>query len=222
MKLKSMMILGMVAGVGFYGVAAASDTSSEPFSDGVFFEGESARPQSVMSDSAEGGIEDDRIADVANAISPPPPGTTGTRRSLRLAGSVFKPRNSNVDYHAVGAGGCIEATSSPITVFTAPVTLPQGAAVEYVRMYAKDTNSTEDTAGWFTVYDLNGNVEVEYLITSSGSSGDGYWTTDKIDPPHYINYSTYSYVLNWRPNASDGSIALCGFRLYYYMPSLVR
>ncbi len=60
----------------------------------------------------------------------PYPNTTGTRRSLRLAGSVFKPRRGGVGYKAIlDAGGCIRATSDPFTVFTAPVILPQVGVV---------------------------------------------------------------------------------------------
>ncbi|HEC07871.1 MAG TPA: hypothetical protein ENJ12_13525 [Thiolapillus brandeum] len=222
MKTKYGLVLGVLTGVGLSGMVCGSDMFDKNSSDPLVSYERDVGRYDAMKQPSEALPEESPTAVVADALSPYP-NTTGTRRSLRLAGSVFKPRRGGVGYEAIsGAGGCIRATSDAYTVFTAPVILPQGAAVEYVRMYVKDSNATIDTQGWFTVYDLNGEVEKEYSMTSSGSGGHGYWTTDKIDPVQYIDYNNYSYVLNWRPYADDGSIVLCGFRLYYYMPSLVR
>ena len=222
MKIGCVWTLGVLSGLSLCGVVWASDNFDKASSDPIGMGERDVSWQSMMNDQIEGGLEEDRTAVVANAVSSPYPNTTGARRSLRLAGSVFSPRDSSANYQASSGGGCIQATSGKYSVFTAPVILPQGAAVEYVRMYGKDTNATVDTKAWFTVYDLYGHVATEYPMQSSGSAGEGYWTTDKIDPVRYIDYNTYSYVLNWRPYADDGSIALCGFRLFYYMPSVVR
>ncbi|GAB4338258.1 MAG: hypothetical protein Kow0089_10030 [Desulfobulbaceae bacterium] len=148
-----------------------------------------------------------------------PAATTPTTVSLRIAGSALKPRESNVEWTgAGGGGGCIYASSGTTNaVFNTPLILPQGSTVEYVRMYYNDSNATVDSRAWFTVYNLYGDLVNEWLVTSSGSSGYGYSTTDEIN--HTVDYDSYSYVLNWRPNSLGSDNQLCGFRIYYTPPA---
>ena len=138
---------------------------------------------------------------------------------LRIVGAALKPRESNVEWTgASSAGGCIYASSGfASAVFNVPVTLPQGATVKYVRMYYHDTNASVNSSGWFTVYDLYGQVVDEWQMDSSGDTGNGYVTTAEFT--HTIDYGSYSYVLNWRPNDLGASMQICGFRIYYASPS---
>jgi hypothetical protein len=36
---------------------------------------------------------------------------------------------------------------------------------------------------------------------------------------HTVDYTNYSYVVNWRPNDTGSDMQLCGFRIYYYPPT---
>ncbi len=136
---------------------------------------------------------------------------------LRVAGATLKPRQSDVEWDC-GTGGMVYASSGDYTtVFNVPLYLPQGATVEYLRMYYYDTNSSENCIGWFTVYDLFGSVVEEFHVYSSGDSGNNFTTTSEFS--HTIDYSQYSYVLNWRPNELGSDMQLCGFRIFYEAPS---
>ena len=117
---------------------------------------------------------------------------------LRTAGSALKPRESNVEWYRDGGGGCIYASSgSSVAMFNVPIYLPQGAEVKNLRMYYNDT-AVDNCVAWFTVYDDYGGVHEEWEISSSGDSGTGHVTTEEFS--HMIDYSLYSYVINWRPN----------------------
>lgn len=137
--------------------------------------------------------------------------------SLRLSGATLKPRESNVEWSGAGGGGCISASSgSTLSVFNVPVTLPNGSEIFYFRMYYKDTNNSTNSRSWFTVYDLYGATVEEWGVDSSGDSGNGYVTTEKFK--HTVDYSKYSYVINWRPNELGLDMQVCGFRVYYAPP----
>lgn len=146
--------------------------------------------------------------------APDPEPQGGTLVSLRVPGSALRPRESNVSYTVNGSGGCSYVTAgSTFTVWNYALTeLPQGARVDTLRMYYSDTSASNTTA-WFTVYDLYGAIVDEWSVSSSTSAGNSFNDSAAID--HVINYATYSYLLNWRPNVSGSTIQLCGFRVFY-------
>lgn len=199
MKTKNSVTLFFVVGLvfaitGLVGPAMAQDESS---SAGT------ADTRSVTEGVAAGGkIE----ADIAPNASLP-------TAWLRVTGSVFKPRYSGVGWDFGADGGSIYAFSgSSFEVWNSPLYLPQGTVIRYVRMYYYD-NSANTCWGWFTIYDLYGVIVDEWAVTSSdtGNSFD-----DTADINHTIDYSSYSYVLNWRPNQIGSSMMLHGFRVFYY------
>jgi hypothetical protein len=144
-------------------------------------------------------------------------GALQTYSYLRVAGSALRPRGSDVEWRPTGTGACIYASSGDNSrVFNTPVYLPQGATVKRLRMYFDDTNATHNCWGWFTVYDYTGAIEGEWTVTSTGSGGFGYQSTDEFT--HTIDYDLYSYVLNWRPYELGSDMQLCGFRIDYYAP----
>jgi hypothetical protein len=135
---------------------------------------------------------------------------------LRVAGTALKPRGSDVEHTPSGGGGCFYVSGgNDYRIFNVPLVLPQGAVVNVVRMYYDDT-SASDSIGWFTVYDLYGDIVDEFSVTSSGSSGNGYNNTGTID--HQVDYGSHSYVLNWRSAVTGSAMQLCGFRVFYDMP----
>jgi hypothetical protein len=135
---------------------------------------------------------------------------------FRVSGGVFRPRTSNVDWTWGSGGGCIYVTGgSSLTIFNTPLYLPQGSEVLAVRMYYDDV-STNDMGGWLTVHDLYGEVEQEWYVPSVGATGRGFNDTAAIN--HVVDYRTYSYVLNWRPNEVGSGMQFCGFRVFYDPP----
>lgn len=150
----------------------------------------------------------------------PPRGldTAAALANLRITGTALKPRNSNATYVPTGGGGCFYSTASSYTAFNIGVFLPQGSWVDTLRMYYYDTDGSDSTA-WFTVYDLYGNIVQEWGVSSSGDYGNGFNDTALIS--HTIDYSTYSYAINWRPYVLGATMQNCGFRLFYEPPSRV-
>lgn len=138
--------------------------------------------------------------------------------SLRYVGSTLKPRENDVNYAVSSNGGCVYVTSGDnSTVWNLPLALPNGAEVQYLRMYYYDQNTSYNSGGWFTKYDLYGAIVQEWGLSSTNT---GYnYSTVLITPTETIDYDTYSYVINWRPYGSGSDLQLCGFRIYYYYPS---
>jgi hypothetical protein len=138
--------------------------------------------------------------------------------SLRVAGSAMRPRDNDVDWaHGYPGEGCTFASSGiSARCWTTPLYLPQGSTVKNLRMYFNDT-SAANSEGWFTVYDLYGEVVDEWSVQSSGSGGTGL--RGSIEFTHTIDYDSYSYVLKWRPNDTGVEMQLCGFRIFYYPPT---
>lgn len=183
------------------------------------------------------GVAADDISEPWNSSAEPPEGITiealsppdqpdinlndvepelqSTVRNQRITGSALRPRDSVVDFDVSATGGCIYAENNAFDVFNTPIWLPQGATVNVLRMYYDDTSASNSSA-WFTAYDLYGNIEDEWQVTSSGDSGLGFNDSDVIS--HTIDYASYSYLLNWRPVVAGTSMQLCGFRIFYEAP----
>lgn len=141
-------------------------------------------------------------------------------RNFRVPGSALRPRASSVGYYWGGGGGCIyNSGGNPGEIFNVPLELPNGALINTVRMYYIDGSETANAHGWVSVYDLYGDLVQEWAMASTGHSGPGFGDTPVVD--HRVDYSTYSYALNWRPNvqnSGDHPMQLCGFRVYYEVP----
>jgi hypothetical protein len=148
-------------------------------------------------------------------------------RSMRITGSALKPRDSAVDFDVNVSGGCVYAINNAFDVFNTPVWLPQGSTINTLRMYYNDTSGSNSTA-WLTAYDLYGQIYQEWSISSSGNFGNSFNDSAVID--HVIDYSLYSYLLNWRPVVTGTQMQLCGFRIFYepppfgaqFLPSVIK
>lgn len=218
----SLLLAAMIAGSG---LAQAPGANGEPDVP-LYGQGEQSPPSSServpASQAAQSSPEssapraEGRSAPAAPEVLPEGIDDTMAITDFRVSGSVFRPRESNVDWDWGSHGGCIYATAGgSSTIFNTPLYLPQGSEVLAVRMYYDDT-STNDMGGWLTVYDLYGEVEEEWYVPSAGSTGRGFNDTEAIS--HTIDYLSYSYVLNWRPNDLGSSMQFCGFRVFYDPP----
>jgi hypothetical protein len=56
----------------------------------------------------------------------------------------------------------------------------------------------------------------EWSVSTSTAGGNSFNDTEVIS--HTVDYSTYSYLINWRPIDSGSDMQLCGFRLFYDPP----
>jgi hypothetical protein len=136
--------------------------------------------------------------------------------SWRVVGSALKPRESDVSYTTSSSGGCTYVTAGDnFTVWNIPVLIPNGAVLDTLRIYYYDTSGSDSTA-WLTSYDLYGAIAEEWSVSTSGNSGNSFNDSAQIN--HTVDYSVYSYLLNWRPGVSGSTMQLCGFRIFYIPP----
>ena len=203
------------------GPAMAAPTDSTALQPSAVGAASPAFDNGIPSSSASGAAPD-AVPSVTPETSPavlgngPDAPTATYNRSLRYVGSTFRPRYNDVNYATGGSGGCVYATSgNASTVWNVPITLPEGIQVQWLRMYTYDADPTHAMTGWFSKYDLYGNVVQEWGVNSG--VGNGY-SDVAYSPAETIDYDHYSYVINWRPVAVSSNLRLCGFRLFYYQP----
>jgi hypothetical protein len=122
------------------------------------------------------------------------PNSPAWNSNIRYVGSTLKPRTNDVNYDTSGSGGCVYVSSGDSwTVWNTPLTLPNGAQIEWLRMYFYDADGSNNIGGWFTKYNLYGDLIQEWYVASVDG---GYNYTDvAISPVETINYNSYSYVL---------------------------
>lgn len=131
----------------------------------------------------------------------------------RFVGTTLRPRQNDVSFATNGSGGCVYVTAgNASTVWNAPLVIPDGSTIQFLRIYVNDT-SASDLWGWFTIYDLFGAIVQEWGISSSGTPGETWFDTAAIN--HVIDYSTYSYVVNMRPVGTGSTLQFCGARVFY-------
>ncbi len=158
----------------------------------------------------------DSPATAVEDLRPSSPNAPDALVSWRITGSALKPRENDVSYTVNGNGSCTYVTSGDVsTVWNMTPMLPQGAVVDTLRMYYDDTSGS-NSAAWFTIYDLYGAIVQEWSVSSSGNFGNSFSDSSVID--HTIDYSLYSYLINWRPNVTGATMQLCGFRIFYEPP----
>jgi hypothetical protein len=175
----------------------------------------SSRPYGAPASPAARPVFDE-TSPVATAGAPDAP-TAVWNKSLRYVGNTLKPRENDVNYSVLGQGGCVHVISGDVyEVWNVPLTLPEGVQVQWLRMYTYDADAGTAMRGWFTKYDLYGNIVQEWPVASADG---GYNYADvQIVPAETIDYSAYSYVINWQPMKASMHLQLCGFRVFYYQP----
>lgn len=146
---------------------------------------------------------------------------------IHVAGAALKPRASNTEWSTDSSGGCLYVSGgSASTVYNIHLEIPDGARIDYLRIFYNDA-STSDSYAWVTRYDDYGGIEDVASVTSSGSSGYGTQLSSFVS--HEVDNVNYSYVLNWRPVVVGSSMQLCGLRVAYrvlmtesYLPLILK
>jgi hypothetical protein len=143
---------------------------------------------------------------------------------FHAAGSSLTPRSSQTAWTYQGVG-CVSASGGN-DIFSMHLDLPQGARIDYLRLYYRDTSGNNSTA-WITTYDAAGGFNDLTSVTSSGAAG--YGTTLSPFVNHVVNNAARAYVLNWQPNQTGAGMQLCGLRVAYrvavnttYLPAVIR
>jgi hypothetical protein len=130
-----------------------------------------------------------------------------------VAGSAFRPRASTTTWSYSGLG-CVSVGSGN-ELFTAPLHLPEGSRIDYLRLYYRDTSASNSIA-WITNYDAAG--AFTDLTTASSADAVGYGTALSPYVGHVVDNASRSYSINWQANQTGTSMQLCGLRVAYRLP----
>ena len=143
---------------------------------------------------------------------------------FHATGSSLTPR-SNATAWTYQSVGCVSASGGN-DIFSMHLDLPQGARIDYLRLYYRDTSANNSTA-WITTYDAAGGFNDLTSVTSSGAAGYGTALSPFVN--HVVNNAARAYVLNWQPNQTGAGMQLCGLRVAYrvavnttYLPVVIR
>ena len=128
------------------------------------------------------------------------------------AGVTFHPRDSGSSWEHV-ASGCVRRSGGDAT-FTLNANLPQGARIDYLRIYYWDT-STLDSWSFLQAFDGIGGFTNIASVMTSGFSGYGSQTSVYLG--HIVDNAANSYSFLWNPITND-NLYLCGMRIAYRLP----
>lgn len=134
----------------------------------------------------------------------------------KVIGTVFQPRESTSTY-AYTTDGCMYQNGGGVFRFQAPLILPEGSEIKYVRIYYLDTAATDMTV-WLTRYEP-GQANLDLLSVKSTGSG-GYGTVLSALISETVDMATYAYVLTWGTSTATSANQICGVRVAYYAPSI--
>jgi hypothetical protein len=132
---------------------------------------------------------------------------------LYAGGSTLRPRASATTWSYNGVG-CVSAVTGN-DIFSLDLQLPQGARIDYLRLYYYDTSANNSTA-WITTYDGSGGFTDLTSVSSTGNSGYGTSLSPLVE--HVVNNATRAYVFNWRADQTGSTMRLCAFRVAYRLP----
>lgn len=210
----SLVIVALVASWSLVHPAAAENAPPAP---------SSATPTPVPPSS--GG--DGQITNTAPRQAPLPDNGPDARHTAnapsatfsyyRLLGTAFNPRTSTTTF-GYNFNGCIYESGGSDNRFMAPLLIPDGSVIKYLRIYYNDTSTTSDVTAWITRYEP-GITSVDLTsVSSSGSSG--YGTTLSPEITDTVDLTNYAYTIIVAPNGNSISNTICGIRVAYYAPPI--
>jgi hypothetical protein len=138
---------------------------------------------------------------------------------LRAAGSNFAPRDSDTAF-SYGGAGCTQRDSNlGDSWFTYDVQLPDGAVIDFLRVYFNDTNASCDINSELWAFDGAGGITLLAEANSSGAPGFSSAGSDFF--AHPVNNLQQSLVVVVSIQGGVGaSVQNCGVRLRYQSPTI--
>lgn len=146
----------------------------------------------------------------------------------RIAGVNFRPRDSDTEYE-YGFDGCMyRSASGGDKYFYADVQIPDGAEIDYLRVYYYDDSIDYDAAAWIWSFDgLGGNTSI---ASATGSDTPGYDSAGSGSFSYFVDSVNEALVVTAYLPSSDDTLMFCGVRLKYqcsppsctYLPACFR
>ncbi|MCI0398352.1 MAG: hypothetical protein L0332_26455 [Chloroflexi bacterium] len=130
----------------------------------------------------------------------------------RWAAETFVAYDSSNTW-AYDGGGCFHRTGGS-TWWDTDLQLPDGAEIDYLRVYYYDMNGTTDAETiLFQFDDIGGNVQ---LASAAGSGTPGYSSAGSGFFSHFVDNTDHSYVLRIDFNgATTSDLRICAVRIRY-------
>jgi hypothetical protein len=140
---------------------------------------------------------------------------------MRAAGSNFVPRDSTTTFSYDG-GGCMQRDSNiGDSWFTYDLQVPNGAELDFFRVYYFDGSATFDVNAELWSFDGAGGTT---MIAEADSTGDaGYGSTGSPFFSHIVDSVNESLVVVASLQGGVGNqVRLCGIRVRYQRPGLFQ
>ena len=134
---------------------------------------------------------------------------------FRLLGVAFNGRTSTTTY-AYNFNGCIYETGGADNRFMAPLIIPDGSVIKYLRLYYNDTSAVANLTAWITRYQPG--ITSEDLTSVDSVGNTGYGSTLSQEITHTVDMANWAYTLIVAPNSNTVSNTICGIRVAYYAP----
>jgi hypothetical protein len=115
-------------------------------------------------------------------------------------------------------GACISVLGTGNQFLNISLQLPDGARIDYLRLYYYDTDATYNGAASIRKYDGYGVTSMLANVSSTGTAG--YGTTLSAYVGHVVDNASGGYVLNWLPGVTGSGMRLCGLRIAYRLPTV--
>lgn len=220
------LLLGLGAGLALAGQSDNAEGGQETPLDKTLSGSDEEVAQlgsAPQSDNFQVNSEGQPDADVPNFITEEielqaNPDTPQAQLFSRMAGSNFQPRDSTATFSYSG-GGCLQRNSNTgDSWFTINLSLPDGAVIDFLRVYYKDNDSTYDINSELWAFDGAGGTT---LIAEADSTGaPGYSSTGSDFFSHTVDNTNESLVVVASIQGGVGpSLQLCGVRVrYQYSP----
>ena len=113
-------------------------------------------------------------------------------------------------------GACISVQDTATQFLNLSLQLPDGARIEYLRLFYYDTDATTNGNASLRKYDGFGKTTV--IASTDSASNAGYGTSLSAYVGHVVDNSDGGYVLNWWPKVTGSTMRLCGLRIAYRLP----
>lgn len=133
----------------------------------------------------------------------------------RVAGANFHPREATTTHQYAGAG-CVSRTSSS-GFLVSDLQLPDGAEIDFLRLYFDDTSGANNAHAWLYEYDGLGGFTQITTVSSSGtpghsSAGSGFFSYTVDNTAEALGL-----VIGF-DSATNSTVAVCGVRVRYSVP----
>lgn len=147
---------------------------------------------------------------------------------LRLAGVNFRPRDSDMEYEYGGSGCMYRSDSVGEIYFYADVQIPDGAEIDYLRVYYYDNSTAYDASSFLFSFDGEGNYTE--IAHATGSDTPGYGNAGSGFFSYFVENTNGALVVNANLPSSDDTLMFCGVRIRYqcsppsctYLPACFR